>query len=192
MADLNATKYRKELRMFRGALTNVAANPATSTRRTLKGAGFAWYNVYEEPTLDLYIELKGLYLKAFRNPAGCYKFWQVPDPVSAPGTIINATQLPFSEHYNKRGPTDGLGLDQDRNVTVTLSDVGMSLGVMASGSFGTKTVSEQKLCIARVVIALIEGARFKDMENAIVAGTPIPDRKWGKHENSGAILIAPP
>jgi hypothetical protein len=60
---------------------------------------------------------------------------------------------------------------------------------MAAADFGTKNKDSQRLAIARVVIALCEGARFKDVENAIVAGTPITDRKWDKHVNQAAVLI---
>lgn len=182
MADMNATNYRKELRMFRGALTN--AGPPGG-RRTLR-AGFAWYNVYAEPSLFLYIELGKLYLKAFRNAGGVYKFYHEPQPV---GTPIAATELPFYDSYNGKDGREGIGLDQTVARTVTLFDVNNALTVMAAEDFGAKNKDSQRLSIAQVVIALCEGARFKDVENAVVAGIPITDRKWDKHVNQAAVLI---
>jgi hypothetical protein len=184
MADMNSTAYRKELRMFRGALTD--ANPGG--RRTLRD-GYQWYNVYAQDDLSLYIELSNLYLKGFRNGGGTYRFYKMPGTAALTRDIINATELPFLDSYNGNGGREGIGLDQSVARTITLANVNDALGVMAAADFGTKIKDSQRLAIARVVIALCEGARFKDVENAIVAGTPITDRKWDKHVNQAAVLI---
>jgi hypothetical protein len=190
MADMTRGNYHKEIRMFRGALT-MPGGP--QGRRALKpGAGFQWYNVYSEPTLFLYIQLASLYLKGFQNAGGTFKFHNELNPANgtlAMGAIINATELPFLDSYNGNGGSDGIGLDQSTARTVTLFDLNQALGIMANATFATKSTAEQRLNIARVVIGMIEGARFQDVEDAVAAGTPITDRKWDKHTNQAAVRI---
>lgn len=189
MAEMTASDYRREVRMFRGELTNTAA---PGGRRTLKGAGFQWYKVKAEDGLSLYIDLSNLYLKAFRNATNCYKFYSLPDPQSRGGAVINAVQLAFLESYNGNGPRQGIGLPQDSPCTITLGNLNNALSTMASAAFGAKNTDEQRLAIARCVVGLVEASRFVDVEDHIVAGTQITDRSWVNHVDQSKLFITPP
>ena len=113
MSNMTAWEYRREIRMFRGELTNTA-QPAGL--RTLKGEGFQWYKVKAEPTVSLYLDLSNLYLKAFRNAHGYYKFYHEANPRSRGGTIIDATELQFLESYNGNAGRYGIGLPEGNRI----------------------------------------------------------------------------
>ena len=189
MSNMSAWEYRREIRMFRGELTNTA-EPAG--RRTLKGEGFQWYKVKAEPTVSLYLDLSNLYLKAFRNAYGCYKFYHEGNPRSRGGTIIDATELEFLESYNGNAGRRGIGLPQDLPCTVTLTNLNMAFETMAAERFAEKNVDEQRLAIVRCVVGIVEAARFKDVEDHVVAGTEITDRSWVNHVDPSKLFIEPP
>lgn len=189
MAAMGKSDYHREVRMFRGELTNTAA---PGGRRTLKAPGFQWYSVKAEPGLRLYLDLTNLYLKGFRNAAQCYKFYGLADPASRGGAIINAVELAFLESYNSNGQRQGIGLPQDQPCTVTLQNLNDALTTMANGAFAAKAVDEQRLAVARCVVGIIEAARFVDVEEKIVDGTPITDRSWVHHVNQAKLFIDPP
>jgi hypothetical protein len=192
MAEMNANSslYRREIRMFRGEMTNVGPPGGP---RTLKGAGYQWYKVKAEPGLSLYFDTANLYMKAFKNPTGCYKFHSLPDP-TAPrgGAIINATELDFLESYNGNGPRSGIGLPQDTPATITLQNLDFALAMLVADNFTGKAVDAQRLACARCVVAIVEAARFKDVEDHIVNGSQITDRSWVNHVNQASVMITPP
>lgn len=189
MAEMTESSYRREIRMFRGETTNTAV---AGGRRTLKGAGFQWYKLKAEPGLSLYLDTANLYLKAFSNAAGCYKFKLLGDPATRGGVIINATELNFLESYNSNGQYKGIGLPQSETVTVKLQDLNYALTAMNAAGFGAKGEDEQRLAVARCVIGIVEAARFTDVEDQVVAGTPITDRSWANHVDKSKLFIDPP
>ncbi len=189
MASMDPAAYRREVRMFRGELTNTAVGAG---RRTLKGAGHQWYKVKAEPGLSLYHDTANLYMQAFRNSAGCYKFYNEANPAGRHGGIINAQTLSFLGSYNSSGGRDGLGRPQDQNTTVTLHNLNEALTAMASATFVNKTADAQRDVVAVVVIGLVEAARFTDVEDAVVNSTVITDRRWSHHGNAAAVFIQPP
>jgi hypothetical protein len=190
MANMNDSQYRREVRMFRGEMSNTGAGGGP---RSLKGAGFQWYKVKAEPGLSLYLDLSQLYLKAFRNALGTYKFYHEPDPQTKGGAIINATELQFVDSYNQKLGRAGLGYEQNEAVTVTLGALNNALSDLnrtaGAGFLGLSQALQRRAC-AFVVIGLVEVARFKDVEDHIVNGTVITDRNWPNHTNQAAVMIA--
>jgi Ribosome inactivating protein len=77
-------------------------------------------------------------------------------------------------------------------VTVTLTQLNNALATMVAAGFNTKDMAEQRAAVGRVVIGIIEAARFKDVEDHVVAGTQITDRNWPNHADQAAVMIQAP
>ncbi len=192
MAQMTENSYRAEVEAFRA---DMSRGPASrGAKRTLYGKGTNWYSVRAEPGLKLYCLMENLYLKAFQNSHASFKFYGAVSPGSVEpfGQIINATELSFLDSYNSSGNRAGLGCPQDQPVTVTLTQLNNALETMAAAGFNTKDVEEQRIAVARVVIGIIEAARFKDVEDHVVAGTKITDRNWPNHKDKAAVMIQAP
>jgi hypothetical protein len=192
MAQMTENSYRAEVEAFRA---NMSRGPESrGAKRTLYGRGTNWYSVCAEPGLKLYCLMENLYLKAFQNSHASFKFYGAANPGSVEpfGQIINATQLDFIDSYNSANGRVGLGFPQDQPVTVTLTQLNNALATMAATGFNSKGLDEQRTAVGRVVIGIIEAARFKDVEDHVVAGTQITDRNWPNHADQAAVMIQAP
>lgn len=194
MATMNASAYRQEVEWFRSSMTKTPDSRGKPRTTYNSNTGAEWYSVRAEPGVKLYCLVKNLYLKAFQNTHATFKFTGTGDPfgVEPYSQPITATTLPFLDSYNSKNGVKGLGFEQGSPVTITLTDLNNALSGMASANFATQNVDTQRATIARVVIGLIEAARFKDVEDQIVEGTPITDRRWEGHLNASAVMIAYP
>jgi hypothetical protein len=192
MAQMTENSYRAEVEAFRA---DMSRGPASrGAKRTLYGRGTNWYSMRAEPGLKLFCLMENLYLKAFQNSHASFKFYGAPSPGSVEpfGQIINATQLDFLDSYNSAGGRVGLGFPQDQPVTVTLTQLNNALATMVATGFNTKDMAEQRAAVGRVVIGIIEAARFKDVEDHVVAGTQITDRNSPNHADQAAVMIQAP
>jgi len=73
---MDVDSYRTEVNRFRDIMTR---ETSVGQPRTTYEEGYRWYNVLAEPEVYLYCRLNDLYLKAFRNRHGTFKFQGNPD-----------------------------------------------------------------------------------------------------------------